>query len=48
MNNNKTILNKALNIMLNKNVDLVDALICSKNKLQGYGELSFDRDVSSC
>jgi len=34
-----------LNIIENKNIDFVDALICTKNKLQGFGKLSFDADV---
>lgn len=48
VNNNKTILYEALNIIENKNIDFVDALICAKSKLQGFGKLSFDQDVDKC
>ena len=48
VNNNKTILYEALSIIENKNIDFVDALICAKSKLQGYGKLSFDSDVKKC
>ncbi|RLA73537.1 MAG: PIN domain nuclease [Epsilonproteobacteria bacterium] len=43
---NKVLLIETLNIVENKNIDFVDALICSKSKLQGYGKLSFDKDVN--
>ena len=48
INSNKTILYEALNIIENKNIDFVDALICAKSKLQGFGKLSFDADVEKC
>ncbi len=48
INQNKTILYEALNIIENKNIDFVDALICAKSKLQGFGKLSFDEDVKKC
>ncbi len=48
VNNNKTILYEALSIVENKNIDFVDALICAKSKLQGFGKLSFDEDVKKC
>ena len=48
VNSNKTILYEALNIIENKNIDFVDALICAKSKLQGFGKLSFDADVEKC
>jgi len=48
VNGNKTILYEALNIIENKNIDFVDALICAKSKLQGFGKLSFDADVEKC
>ena len=48
LNNNKTILYEALNIIENENIDFVDALICAKSKLQGFGKLSFDSDVEKC
>ena len=34
-----------LNNVDEKKIDYVDALICSKSKLQGYGKISFDKDV---
>ena len=43
---NKVLLIETLNIVENKNIDFVDALICSKSKLEGYGKLSFDKDVN--
>ena len=48
VNSNKIILYEALSIVENKNIDFVDALICTKSKLQGYGKLSFDNDVKKC
>jgi len=48
VNNNKTILYETLNIIENKNIDFVDALICAKSKLQGFGKLSFDGDLRKC
>jgi len=42
----KVLLIETLNIFEEKNVDFVDALICAKNRLQGYGKLSFDKDVN--
>jgi predicted nucleic acid-binding protein len=46
INSNKVILFDALSLFLEKNLDFVDALICSKSKLQGYEWLSFDRDIT--
>jgi len=48
INSNKTILYESLNIIENKNIDFVDALICAKSKLQGFGKLSFDNDLDKC
>jgi len=48
VNSDKTILYETLSILENKNIDFVDALICAKSKLQGYGKLSFDSDVKKC
>ena len=48
VNANKTILFETLNIIENRNIDFVDALICAKSKLQGFGKLSFDGDVEKC
>ncbi|RLA20146.1 MAG: PIN domain nuclease [Gammaproteobacteria bacterium] len=46
INSNKVILFDTLSLFADKNVDFVDALICTKSKLQGYDWLSFDRDIS--
>lgn len=48
VNNNKIILHETLSIVEIKNIDFVDALICAKSKLQGYGKISFDNDVKKC
>lgn len=45
VNDDKGICIDALNLMQHKNIDYVDALICTKNVLQGYGKISFDKDV---
>ena len=42
----KILLIETLNIVDDKNIDFVDALICAKSRLQGYGKLSFDTDVN--
>ena len=42
----KILLIETLNIIEDKNIDFVDALICAKSRLQGYGKLSFDADVN--
>ena len=42
----KVLLIETLNIVDDKNIDFVDALICAKSRLQGYGKLSFDKDVN--
>ena len=42
----KVLLIETLNIIETKNIDFVDALICAKSRLQGYGKLSFDKDVN--
>jgi predicted nucleic-acid-binding protein len=42
----KVLLMESLNIVNDKNIDFVDALICAKSRLQGYGKLSFDKDVN--
>ena len=44
----KILLIEVLNIIESKNIDFVDALICAKSKLYGYGKLSFDTDVQKC
>ena len=48
VNSNKIILHETLTIVETKNIDFVDALICAKSNLQGYGKLSFDNDVKKC
>ncbi len=48
VNSNKPILYETLTIMERKSIDFVDALICAKSKLQGFGRLSFDDDVKRC
>ena len=45
VNKDKYILIEALTLFCDKNIDFVDALICSKAKLQAYGKISFDKDV---
>jgi predicted nucleic-acid-binding protein len=45
VNNDKFILIEALGMMRDKNIDFVDALICTKSVVQGYGKISFDKDV---
>ena len=45
VNTNKYILINSLDMMVEKKIDYVDALICSKSKLQGYSKISFDKDV---
>ncbi|HIP94045.1 MAG TPA: type II toxin-antitoxin system VapC family toxin [Leucothrix sp.] len=48
VNTNKVILVEALTLHLDKNIDFVDALICAKSKIQGYGWISFDNDLKKC
>ncbi len=48
VNSDKTILFETLSILETRNIDFVDALICAKSKLQGYGKLSFDKDLKKC
>lgn len=45
VNPDKLILAEALTMAVQHNIDFVDALICAKARLEGYGKLSFDRDV---
>ena len=44
----KVLLIETLGIVESRNIDFVDALICAKAKLYGYGKLSFDADVKKC
>jgi len=48
VNADKTMLHEALSIVVETNIDFVDALICAKCKLQGYETISFDKDVKKC
>ena len=48
VNSDKIIFHEALTIVDAKNIDFVDALICAKSRLQGYGKLSFDHDMEKC
>jgi len=45
INRNKLILSDTLSMYVDRNIDFVDALICTKAKLQGYERISFDHDV---
>ncbi len=45
-NSDKILLIDSLNTMLEKKIDYVDALICTKTKLQHYGWISFDADLA--
>ncbi len=44
VNSDKVILNEVFNLIENKNIDFVDALLCAKSKLQGFEKISFDKD----
>ena len=44
----KILLLETLNILLTKNIDFADALICAKAKLYGYEKLSFNNDLKKC
>ncbi len=48
VNRDKIILHEALTIVEVKNIDFVDALICAKSRLRGYGKLSFNTNVKKC
>jgi predicted nucleic-acid-binding protein len=48
VNTNKIVLFETLSLIEHKNIDFVDALICGKSKIEGYGKLSFDKDVEKC
>ena len=48
VNSNKAILFETLSLIGSENIDFVDALICAKSKLEGFGKLSFDEDVNKC
>jgi predicted nucleic-acid-binding protein len=48
VNRDKAILIETLNMVQRHNIDFVDALICSKSRLQGYEVISFDKDLTKC
>jgi len=48
VNEDKNILLEALNILRNKNIDFIDALLCAKSNLLGYEVKSFDKDIKKC
>jgi len=45
VNPDKMMLIHTLDMLQSKNIDFVDAFICTKAKLEGYGKISFDKDV---
>lgn len=47
-NSDKVILNEVFNLIENKNIDFVDALLCAKSKLKGFEKISFDKDLKKC
>ena len=48
VNEDKHIILMALNILKDKNIDFIDALLCAKSKLLGYEVKSFDKDLKKC
>jgi predicted nucleic-acid-binding protein len=46
VNSDKHVLIEALSMYARKNIDFVDALICTKAKVKSYGKISFDKDVT--
>ncbi len=44
----KVLLIEVLNVLEHRNIDFVDALLCAKKELYGYGILSFDKEVKRC
>ncbi|MGZ5208084.1 MAG: PIN domain-containing protein [Sulfuricurvum sp.] len=48
VNDDKFILFETLSIVENKNIDFVDALLCAKQRLQGFEIVSFDQDIKKC
>jgi len=48
INEDKIILLEALNILKDKNIDFIDALLCAKSNLLGYEVKSFDNDIKKC
>ena len=48
VNEDKYILLQALEILKDKNIDFINALLCAKSKALGYEILSFDKDIEKC
>jgi predicted nucleic-acid-binding protein len=48
VNDDKLLLFETLSIIENKNIDFVDALLCARQRLQGFEILRFDNDVKKC
>ncbi len=48
INEDKYIMIETLNLLKEKNIDFVDALICTKSTLLGYKVFSFDKDIKKC
>ena len=44
----KILLYETLNLLERKNIDFVDAYLCTKAKMEGYGIISFDKDLQKC
>ena len=45
---NKLITFEALEIYEDKNIDFADAMLCAKQKLEGFEIISFDKDIERC
>ena len=45
---NKLITFEALEIYADKNIDFADAVLCAKQRLEGYEIISFDKDLGRC
>lgn len=48
VNSDKIIFCETLSLVEKKNIDFVDALICTKHKFQDFGVLSFDENLKKC
>ena len=48
VNDDKVTLSETLTRMAFKRIDFVDALLCAKRSVEGYGIFSFDDDVKKC
>ena len=45
---NKLITFEALDIYAANNIDFADAMLCAKQRLEGYEIISFDKDIARC